>query len=324
MQVADVLSGAWDAIGPVNRPVMVLALEGLFDVAEAATGALDRLVSGRPSVRVAEIDPDPFFDFTQQRPQTQLDADGEREILWPSNGVDIVRFAGAAHDLVIIVGVEPHLRWGLFVDCLVEIAQRTDCELVVTLGAVADAVPHTRVPQVVASTTHEDLARRLGLSPPRYQGPTGVVGVLQERLDAAGIPGVSLRAPVPHYLIGAAQPQASAALLRHLEHVLAVPTDAARLDGEIARWRELHDAAVAEDPQAVAFVRMLEADYDRRTEASLPSGDDLAAAFEAFLAEQRPMNPDESKPTSEFEGDADERDNGHDDGDDERRDEMGS
>lgn len=288
------LTGAWDAIGPLDRPVMVLALEGLFDVAEAATGALDRLRSGRPSVRIAEIDPDPFFDFTQQRPEVRVDEDGEREVTWPTNAVDIVRFPGAAHDLVILAGIEPHLRWGLFVDCLVEIARRTDCEIVVTVGAVADAVPHTRTPQVVASTTREDLARRLGLSPPRYQGPTGVVGVLQERLDAAGLPGISLRAPVPHYLIGAAQPQASAALLRHLEHVLGVPTDHARLDGEIRRWRELHDAAVAQDPQAVAFVRMLEADYDRRTEAALPSGEDLAAAFEAFLADQRSGTDPES------------------------------
>lgn len=288
------MEGAWDDLAPLHRPVLLVALRGLFDVANAATDALDWLTRGRPVTTVASIDPDPFFDFTQERPEVFLDDDGERQLRWPTNEVQVLRWEGGAHDLVILAGVEPHLYWRTFVDSVVDVARRTRAEVVVTLGAAADAVPHSRTPVVVASSSHPELARRLGLSAPRYQGPTGVVGVLQERLQWAGIPGVSLRVGVPHYLVGASHPKCSAALLRHLEHVLGLPTGHQTLSGEIDRWQRLHDEAVAEDPQARSFVALLEHDFDRRTEASLPSGDDLAAAFEAFLAEQRDDDDDPS------------------------------
>ncbi len=287
MRAEDVLEGAWSDLAPLNRPVLVIALRGLFDVANVATDAMDWLSRARPAVTVASIDPDPFFDFTQERPEVYTDDGGERQIRWPTNEVRVMRLPDSPHDLVLLSGVEPHLHWRTFVDAIVEVARRTDAELVVTIGASPEAVPHTRTPVVVASSSHPQLAARLGLSPPRYQGPTGVVGVLQERLQHAGIPGVSLRVPVPHYLVGASHPKCSAALLRHLDHVLGLPTGHDELAGEITRWQTLHDQAVADDAQARAFVAMLENDYDRRTEASLPSGDDLAAAFEAFLAEQR-------------------------------------
>jgi hypothetical protein len=293
MQVDEVLWGAWDELPTMNRPVLVIALRGLFDVANVATDALEWLSRARQVVTVASIDPDPFFDFTQERPEAVLDDDGERHLRWPTNEVQVMRVPDATHDLVLLSGVEPHLYWRTFVDAVVAIAQRTDVEVVVTIGASPDAVPHTRTPVVVASSSHPQLSSRLGLSPPRYQGPTGVVGVLQERLQRAGIPGISLRVPVPHYLVGASHPKCSQALLRHLEHVLGLPTGHEALAGEIARWQTLHDEAVAEDPQARAFVSLLENDYDRRTEASLPSGDDLAAAFEAFLAEQRTDDSDD-------------------------------
>ncbi len=281
------LEGGWDDLAPLHRPVLLVALRGWFDVADVATGALDWLVKGRALTTVASIDPDPFYDFTQERPEAYLDDDGERQLRWPTNDVKIVRLTGAAHDLVILSGVEPHLHWRTFVDAIVEVARRTRSEVVVTVGAAADAVPHTRTPSVVASSSNPELAARLGLSPPRYQGPTGVVGVLQERLQRAGLPAISLRVPVPHYLVGASHPKCSAALLRHLEHVLGLPTGHEGLNGEIERWQRLHDEAVADDPQARSFVGLLEHDHDRRVEAALPSGDDLAAAFEAFLADHR-------------------------------------
>ncbi|NCZ91208.1 MAG: PAC2 family protein [Actinobacteria bacterium] len=171
-------------------------------------------------------------------------------------------------------------------DCIVEAAQQLKCGVVVTVGAAAEGVPHTRSPQVFGSTTNGALARRLGLSRPQYQGPTGVVGVIQERLDREGLTGVSLRVGVPHYLSNAQHPKSSAALLRHLEHVLGVPTSHGMMYEEIQRWEELHDAAVDGDQQTEHYVKMLEEEYDRRTEASVPTGDDLAAEFERFLREE--------------------------------------
>ena len=216
------------------------------------------------------IDPDPFFDFTQERPQVELDEDEVRHIRWPENEFRFARFPGRPHDLVLLAGVEPHLRYATFADSVLEVARLAGCELVVTVGAVADTIPHTRPPVVVGSTTNTQLARALGLSAPRYQGVTGLVGVLQERLDRAGIAAVSLRVGVPHYLGNAEHPQSSVALLQHLHHVLGVPIDVTRLVNEAAQRRVLHDEAVADDEQASAYVAMLEREYDNRARGGDP------------------------------------------------------
>lgn len=281
----NVLSLAYDEVGPLHRPIMVLALRGLFDTAEVATDALD-ILAGEDAVVIGSIDPDPFYDFTQERPQVELDEDGVQQITWPSNEFLVTRRNGA-HDLVLLTGVEPHLRYGTFADAIIEVARSLRCEAVVTVGAAPEPVPHTRAPLVVGSSTNDGLVAALGLSRPRYQGVTGLVGVLQDRLDRASIPAVSLRVGVPHYLGHAKHPRSSAALLQHLEHVLGVSTLHADLGDEIIRWRDLHDEAVSEDDDAQAYVGMLERDYDRRIEAAIPTADTLGAEFERFLREQR-------------------------------------
>ena len=287
MNVDDVLDADWEAVGTLRNPVLVVALRGWFDVCGVATGALEWAIQDRAVTVVASVDPDPFFDFTQERPETFIDEDGERLIRWPENDFLIARFPEGSRDLVILSGVEPHLHWGVFADCIVECATQLGCEVVVTVGAAAEGVPHTRSPQVVGSSSNQSLARRLGLSRPQYQGPTGVVGVIQERLDREGIAGVSLRVGVPHYLTNAQHPKSSAALLRHLEHVLGIPTSHGEMYEEIQRWEELHDAAVEGDDQTVSYLTMLEDEYDRRTESELPSADALAEEFEQFLREQQ-------------------------------------
>lgn len=287
MEVADVL--AWHGVSaPLRRPVLVVALTGWFDVARAATGALEYLLDGQEIEDVASIEPDPFYDFTQIRPEARLDEDGDRYIAWPANDIAALRFPGGARDIVVMSGVEPHIRWQTYVRCVLATYTRLGCEALVTIGAAADAIPHTRVPPVVGSTVDVKLARTLGLSRPSYQGMTGVAGVLQEQFEREELPAISLRVGVPHYLGNAEHPQSSAALLRHLEHVLGVPTRHAELAEDIERWRSLHDDAVAEDDKARTYVRMLEIEFDRRAEAALPSGDDLAAEFQRFLDERDP------------------------------------
>ncbi len=209
----NVLTTAFDDVIPLRRPIMVLALRGLFDIAEVATDAIDAVAVGRIAPVVASIDPDPFFDFTQERPQVEFDDDEVRVIRWPENEFRVVRFPGKNHDVVLMSGVEPHLRYATFADSIISVAKELGCEVVVTLGASPEAIPHTRPPQVVGSSTSAGLIRALGLSRPQYQGVTGLVGVLQERLDRAGLPAVSLRVGVPHYLGNAKHPQASLALL---------------------------------------------------------------------------------------------------------------
>jgi proteasome assembly chaperone (PAC2) family protein len=286
LTIDDVLNAEWDDVGALRNPVLLVALRGLFDISGVATSALDWMIKERDYVVVADVDPDPFFDFTQERPEVYLDDDDQRQLRWPENEFLVIRYPEDSRDIVELNGVEPHVNWKTFTQCIVHVAQRLKCSLVVSLGAAAEQVPHTRVPFVVGSTTHDELAQRLGLSRPQYQGPTGVAGVLLEALDSAGIANVSLRVGVPHYLMNAQHPKSAAALLQHLQHVLGIPTDHQLLVDEIGRWQELHDAAVEGDVQASAYVAMLERSHDQQTEAQMPTGDDLAAELEEFLREQ--------------------------------------
>jgi hypothetical protein len=288
VNVDDVLAIDSDDLGALRSPVMVIALTGLFDIAGAASTALDHFAPADASVTVAEIDPDPFYDFTQERPQVEIDEGEVRVIRWPENRFDVVRGLGG-RDLVVLVGAEPHLYWRTYSACIRSVVSQLGCEAVVSLGSAAEAVPHTRVPPVTGSTTDGELAKRLGIGQPTYQGVTGVAGVVLADLGEAGVPSVSLRVGVPHYLMNAEHPQAVAALQTHLSHVLnvSVPLDGGELAAEIRRWRALHDEVVAGDAQLQMYVRMLEQEHDRRAEASIPSADDIGAEFEQYLREHR-------------------------------------
>jgi len=289
MNVEDVLEADWDAVGTLRDPVLVIALRGYFDIAGAATGALEWCLDDRTTIVVANIDPDPFFDFTAQRPEVYVDEDNERQIIWPENEFIVARFPDGARDLVVLSGVEPHTNWNIFAECIVQCAQRLKCSVVVTVGANDELIPHTRTPNVIGSSSNVALARRLKLDLPKYQGPTGLIGVLHERFEREQLPSVSLRVGVPRYLLNAQHPKSSAALLRQLELVLGVPTRHAELYEEIRRWSELHDAAVEGDEQIVSYVQMLENDFDRLTQIEIPTADDLGAQLEQFLRDQ----PDE-------------------------------
>lgn len=288
VDIDDVLQLEIDGLGPLRSPVMLIALTGLFDIGGAATTAVDRFAPADTAITIGEIDPDPFYDFTQERPQVELEADELRVVRWPENQFDVVRGRGG-RDLVVLVGVEPHLAWRTYSACITAVATQLGCEAVVTVGSAAEAVPHTRTPLVTGSTTDAELARRLGIGQPSYQGITGVVGVIQADLAQAGIPSISLRVGVPHYLMNAEHPQAVAALQTHLSHVLNVPVpdDDGELAEEIGRWRSLHDEVVDDDVQLQFYTRMLEQEHDRRAEAAIPSADDLGAEFEQFLRDQR-------------------------------------
>jgi hypothetical protein len=291
MQSTDVLSFGMGDIGALERPVMLVGLEGWFDVASAATAAVNAFTSADHAVVVGSIDPDPFYDFTQQRPHVTID-DGVREIVWPTNDFVLQRSGiigpngKLQRDVVGLIGVEPHFNWRNYIDAIITVAVAMGCEAVVTVGASAEAIPHTRTPPVTGSTATPDLAARLGLSQPSYQGITGVAGVLNAELEARNIPSISLRVGIPHYLMNAEHPLAVSALARHLSHVLDVPTTT-DLSEQVDSWRDVHDEIIAHDDQLRMYVRMLEAEFDRRAEAQIPTADDLGDQFENFLRDQR-------------------------------------
>jgi hypothetical protein len=203
MQVGDVLTTAFDdARGrPLHSPIMVVALRGCSTSPRWPPMRVDELMNDRVAPVVASIDPDPFFDFTQERPLVEFDDTTNADALAHQRVPHRPQSRAGAHDLVLLAGVEPHLRYATFADASSRSPAAAAASVVVTVGAAAEAIPHTRPPHVVGSSTNDGLVRALGLSAARqYQGITGLVGVLQERLDRAGIPAVSLRVGVPHYL----------------------------------------------------------------------------------------------------------------------------
>ena len=284
VNATDVLDFRPNEVGALERPVLLVALEGWFDVGGAATQAVNAFTSADHAITVGEIDPDPFYDFTQQRPHVTVDDDA-REILWPANEFVLQRGDGQ-RDVVGLIGVEPHLNWRTYVDAVISVSDALGCEAVVTVGSNAEALPHSRIPPVTGSTSQAELAGRLGLGAPTYEGITGVAGVLQAQLEARKIPAISLRVGIPHYLVNAEHPQSAAALVRHLSHVLDVPTTLDLTD-QITTWREVHDEIVEGDEQLKMYVKMLEAEFDRRAEAAIPSADDLGDEFESFLRDLR-------------------------------------
>ena len=277
----------YDSLDSLNRPVLIVAFKGLFDASGSATSALEWLIEKSESENIGEIDSETFFDFTQERPLISFDKNGERALTWPTNKIVAMKTKENERDLLAISGVEPHLRWRTFSELLIELVNKSNAESVLTLGSMVGMTPHSRPLTVTGSSTNPELAERLHLEKPSYQGSTGIVGVLHDALDRSKIPVISLRVSVPHYVPDAPNPKATRALLRRFEQVTGVTTEYEELDGPAADWQKQVDSAVASDDEITAYVTRLETAIDE-DENLLPSGDDLAAEFEAFLREQGP------------------------------------
>lgn len=277
----------WEASPKTDAPILVMALEGLFDIAGAATDAVHHLNQrAKSSTKIAAIDPEVFYDFTQQRPVVSLDDNGTRSLRWPENDAYELRLDDE-QPLITIAGIEPHLRWRTFAEAVGEIAKDAGARLVVTLGAMAGRAPHTRTLGVVGSASDPELAARLGLGRPSYQGPTGLVGALHVHLHEAGLAVMSLRVSVPHYVTQSPNAEATRSLLARFELVTGIKTHHEQFDDAAQEWRDKVDAAVASDDEMRRYVSQLEAQIDNSADL-LPSGDELAAELQAWLRD----NPD--------------------------------
>lgn len=269
----------------LRSPILVTAWNGWFDVGGAATFAVEEM-RGPEATLLASIDAEEFFDFNECRPKLRFDANGKRFVEWPPNEVYYRELDNHERDLVFMGGVEPHLRWRAFVDAILEVIERLDVQLVVTMGATLSEVPHTRPPIVSGSTTNPNLGKRLNLNRPSYQGPTGIVGALHQRLSSTKIPAVSLRASAPAYVSGSPSPKVSRALLERFEQVTGLPTHWAKLNEETERWESEINDSMADNDDIVRYVRYLEARYDHDAKSSLPTPDEIAREVERFLRHQ--------------------------------------
>jgi proteasome assembly chaperone (PAC2) family protein len=275
----------------LRAPALVCAFKGWNDAGESASSALTFVGAGLSAERFAVIDPEEFVDFQATRPTVRLAAGHTRRIDWPDIEVYEARVPRAPRDLVLLAGPEPAYRWRTFCETVTELAEALGVQMVVTLGALLADVPHSRPVNVSAYASDDALVDRLGLSPPSYEGPTGIVGVLHDACAAAGMPSASLWAAVPHYVAVVPNPKGALALLRRLESLIGVTVDAAELEDAAAEYERQVSRAVEMDPDVQAFVEKLEraADEEQRSSGEptdLPSGDVLAREFQRFLRQR--------------------------------------
>ena len=270
---------------------MVCAFRGWNDAGEAASSAVSFLGSSLGAHRFARLDSEEFYDFQANRPTIRLDAEDRREIEWPTVEIFEARAPRAHRDLVLVQGVEPSMRWRSFSRHIVDLAEALGVQVVVSLGSLLGDVPHTRPVAMTGHASDAALLERLGLPSTRYEGPTGIVGVVHAACAQAGLPAATIWAAVPHYVASATNPKAALALLRKVEGLIGVSVDVSELESATADYERQVGLAVQSDADIQAFVERLEqaADSeDRPGEGEVTSGDDLAREFQRFLRQRGP------------------------------------
>ena len=273
----------------LRNPVMVMAFSGWNDAAEGASGAIEHLLSIwrekddeiLPQL-IADVEPEDFYDFQVNRPQVSIDDSSIRNITWPSTQIFGLEIPSMDRDLVIVTGVEPSMRWKTFTTDLLDLADDLEVSLVVTLGSLLADTPHSRPITVTGTGAHPNIAERLGVSVSKYEGPTGILGIIQDGCMRRGIDAISLWAAVPHYASASPSPKASLALINSLEDFLDVSFPLGTLQEDADEWEKSVDDLAAEDIDVAEYVKALEESKDA---AELPdvSGDSIAKEFERYL-----------------------------------------
>jgi predicted ATP-grasp superfamily ATP-dependent carboligase len=280
----------------LEHPILIAAFRGWNDGgqgASLATGYLAKLWNAR---RFAEVEPENFFDFQATRPHVSLEDGVTRRIDWPSTVFYHGQPPGLERDVVLLLGIEPNLRWRTFSDLIVGFIQELGVELVISLGSLLADVPHTRPCPVTGSASDPEMVERLGLSASRYEGPTGIVGVLHDACRQADLSSASLWAAVPHYVSLTPSPRAAVALCERLGSLIGFEIDVEELEEAAQSYEEQVSEAVASDEETASYVEELERRVDslEEEEGELPSGDALAAELTRFLRERDEENGDDA------------------------------
>ncbi len=272
----------------LRQPVFVCAFRGWNDGGEAATVAARYLMERWDARALAYLDPEEFFDFQVTRPTVRLEGGISRVIEWPRGEFAVASPGG--RDVVLFTAPEPNVRWRTFTEQIIGTAKELGSTLLVTLGAFLTDVPHSRDVPVVGSSYSEETAAGLGLARSQYEGPTGVVGVLHDASNRAGVPSVSLWAAVPHYVPASPNPKAALALVRRVASLLEAPVETESLAEAASRWEEGVTRLLSESEELADYVGRLEAAADEAMRPGSggeePSGEALAAEVERFLREQ--------------------------------------
>lgn len=277
---------------------MLIAFSGWNDAAEAATGAASHILeswtdaehtideqTGVVPELIADIDPEEFYDFQVNRPLVDMDDSGIRSLTWPGTQIFGLQTPNYEFDFIIVRGVEPSMKWKAFTHDLLDLADDLEVGMIITMGSMLADTPHSRPITVTGSGAHPDIARRLGVEVSKYEGPTGILGVIQDACIRRGIDAISLWAAIPHYASNSPSPKATLALINALEDFLAISLPIGDLQTQAVEWESEVDELAREDSDVAEYVKALEESKDA-TQLSDVSGEDLARELERFLRRQ--------------------------------------
>ena len=276
----------------LRSPVMVIAFSGWNDAGEAASNAASHILGcwtdpdfdTAPEL-IAEVESEDFYDYQVNRPMVYVDESSIRKITWPGTQIFGLATPSLEHDLIIVRGVEPSMKWKTFASDLLDVADDCEVDMVITLGSMLADTPHTRPITVSGSGAHPEIAKRLGVEISRYEGPTGILGIIQDACVRRGIDAVSLWAAIPHYASNSPSPKATLALIHALEDFLEISIPQGNLPEEAVQWEEEVSALAREDSEVSEYVRALEESKDA---VDLPeaTGESIARELERFLRRQ--------------------------------------
>ena len=279
-------------IPALRSPVMVIAFSGWNDAGEAATGAASHLLGSWTDSKtdvvpelIAEVDVEEFYDFQVNRPTVCIDESSIRSLTWPGTQVFGLRTPELDHDFVVIRGVEPSMKWKTFAANILDLADDLEVDMVITLGSMLADTPHTRPITVSGSGAHPEIAQRLGVEISKYEGPTGILGVIQDACVRRGIDAVSMWAAIPHYASGSPSPKATLALINALEDFLEISLPQGELHNESHEWEVEVSEMAKEDSDVAEYVKALEESKDA-IELPEVSGESIARELERFLRRQ--------------------------------------
>ncbi len=275
----------------LREPVLLTAFSGWNDAARVATSALLALCRLDGVLRFADIRSEEFFVFTETRPTISLDPAGQRSVQWPANRFFSYTVPSADHDVVLLIGTEPQLKWETFCRVILSMAERLGVSSLITLGGLLADVPHTLTPRLTGFASDRSLVpqlEKLDVSLSSYEGPTGIVGALHDTWRYTNRPAFSLWGNVPHYISASPNPQISLALLQRVSGLLGTPLPVETLESEAKKFRADIDEAVAQNPEALEYVRQLEAQY--ASDAAKENTPELLSDLEQFLRSRRPKS----------------------------------
>ncbi len=287
--MADLDNVRWIRRPELRRPHVVAAFTGWNDAADAASIALKHLVESMNATPLAEIDPEEFTDFATVRPHVRLGDGQTRHIVWPT--VSMWSISTETTDLILVLGPEPALRWKTFCQQIIGVAQTYKAASIISLGALLADVPHRRPTQVIGTSSDENLMDRHDLSRSRYEGPTGIVGVLNDAATKVGIPTASLWAAVPAYAAQIPSPKAAAALIERLADIVDCDPLTLLLDAQTEHYEGQIDELISQDANLATYLERLESmedddEYDDEDDYSEDDGNPSVHLETPLLSEE--------------------------------------